>query len=219
MRLILYTVGVLSLLVVVAILTGPGLRSAIYLYDEVRPFVTRYASPFCMSRLVKRNVQFTKVPEQRNGQCRILNAVKVRKVNGTNLKTPVIMTCGLALSFSEWIADINQLSQSQIGRPIDTIHHGGTYYCRKQRGSRVMSEHGYANGIDIKGFFIGGGLYNVKEHWGQSSRPNLLRGMFGFACSKFGLALGPDNDRNHIDHFHFDNGNYLGLSRIHCLFL
>ena len=218
MRIIFYTVGVLSLLVAVAIVTGSGLRFAIYVYDEVRPFVTRYASPFCMSRLEKRDIQFTKLPDQGSGQCRILNAVKVGKFGETNLKTPVIMTCGLALNFSKWVEDINQLSRTHLKSTVDTIHHAGTYNCRKQRGSGVLSEHGYANGIDIRGFNVGGKRYNIKEHWNDPRGMRFLRKALSSACWEFGLALGPQSDHRHLDHFHMDNGNYFGISKVRCMF-
>ena len=218
MRIILYTVGVLSLLIAILIFTHDGLRSAIYVYDEMRPFLTQYASPFCISRLKERGVQFTKVPNQRNGQCRIFNAVKVRNFGETSLKTPVIMTCGLALNLSEWIDDVNQLSLQHSGSAVEMISHAGAYNCRKQRSSRVMSEHGYANGIDVTGFNVGGRLYSVKDHWNSSRGKRFLRGVFSSACWKFGLALGPESDLRHQDHFHLDNGNYFGISKARCIF-
>ena len=81
-----------------------------------------------------------------------------------------------------------------------------------------MSEHAYANGIDIKGISVGANLYTVKDHWNISKGAGFLRKVFSSACWNFGLALGPQSDYRHLDHFHLDNGTYFGISKVRCIF-
>ena len=217
MRVIVYALVLVALSVAAFLSTEIGTRSAIFLYDEVRPFVTRYTTPFCISRLQAKNVNFTQIGDQHTGQCRVLNAVRVRSVEGTRLSKPVIMTCGLALSLSEWIADINQISQEQFGQKIDTLHHSGTYNCRRQRSSSVLSEHAYGNAIDINGFTIKERRLSVGKDWRNSYGKPFLRKSFNSACWEFGLVLGPGSDGRHEGHFHLDNGSYFGLSKWRCV--
>ena len=101
MRVIVYAPLLVALSITALLSTEIGTRSAIFLYDELRPFVTRYTTPFCISRLQAKNVNFTQIGDQHTGQCRVLNAVRVRSVEGSRLSKPVIMTCGLALSLTE----------------------------------------------------------------------------------------------------------------------
>ena len=54
MRVIVYALVLVALSVAAFLSTEIGTRSAIFLYDEVRPFVTRHATPFCISRLRER---------------------------------------------------------------------------------------------------------------------------------------------------------------------
>jgi hypothetical protein len=217
MRVMVYALVLVALSVATVLATGFGTRSAIFLYDEVRPFVTRYTAPFCISRLQERDVTFTQLSDQVTGQCRVLNAVKVSVINGTRLSRPATMTCGLALSLSEWVTEINHLSQKHFGDRIKHIQHVGTFNCRQKRNSNGLSEHAYANAIDIKGFTIGEKRYTVTRDWSSPRGGTFLREAFNDACWTFGLALGPQNDRAHSGHFHLDNGTYLGLSKFRCL--
>ena len=55
------------------------------------------------------------------------------------------MTCGLALDFSEWMDDVQQLSNAHFQAPVKIIDNLGTYNCRRQRNLPVLSEHAYGN--------------------------------------------------------------------------
>ena len=217
MRVTVYALVFIALLITAFLSAGFGSQAAIYVYDELRPFVTRYATPFCISRLRERGVSFTQIPDQAAGQCRVLNAVRVSHIKETKLSRSAIMTCGLALNFSDWIEEINRLSLEKLGHKIELVEHAGTYNCRQQRGSKVLSEHAFANGIDIKSFTIGGTEYTVERDWSSPQREMFLREAFSKACWSFGLALGPQNDSAHSDHFHLDNGTSLGLSKMRCI--
>ena len=204
-------------LILLSLVTETGRRGVIYIYDEVRPFITHYSSPFCMSKLKKENIIFEKVDDQKNGQCRIFDAVRVRRIGETKLSSPALMTCSLALSLNNWIEGLNRLSRQKIDSPIGKLHHQGTYNCRKQRGSPVLSEHAYANGIDIVGLTIGEKYYTIRDDWDEPNIGLFLRKSYDLACSDFALVLGPPDDRSHRDHFHLDNGTYLGLTKLKCI--
>ena len=46
------------------------------------------------------------------------------------------------------------------------------------------------------------------DHWSTYRRGRLLRRLHGGACGPFGTVLGPESDRFHQDHFHFDTASY-----------
>ena len=215
---LLLSIGFIAvLLALVVLLTDVGRRGLIYAYDEVRPYITQYSSPFCMSELNKQNIEFERVHDQKNGQCRILDAVKVRSIGETSLSSPALMTCGLALSLTEWVGGLNRLSQREFQKSISKLHHHGTYNCRKQRGGSVLSEHAYANGIDVVGFTIGGDYYTFKDDRNKTQTGPFLQKAYEKACSDFALVLGPADDKSHRDHLHLDNGTYLGLTKFKCI--
>jgi hypothetical protein len=84
------------------------------------------------------------------------------------------------------------------------------YACRSRNGQRGarLSEHAKGNAIDISAFLLADGTrLTVLEDWdGQNSR--LMRRLHASACGPFGTVLGPNADRHHQDHFHFDVADY-----------
>jgi len=48
----------------------------------------------------------------------------------------------------------------------------------------------------------------VLTDWGRGDRGRALRQMWRAACGPFGTVLGPEANRFHRDHFHFDTARY-----------
>ena len=75
-------------------------------------------------------------------------------------------------------------------------------------GARI-SEHGKGRAIDISGFRLQDGtLITLRNGWNGKETGPLLRKMHADACGIFGTVLGPESDRFHLDHFHFDTARY-----------
>ncbi len=73
-----------------------------------------------------------------------------------------------------------------------------------QRGAKI-SEHASGNAIDISGFVLADGKeLIVAEDWGMA----VMKELHADACGPFGTVLGPDSDRFHYNHFHFDTAAY-----------
>jgi hypothetical protein len=85
------------------------------------------------------------------------------------------------------------------------------YACRtrnNQPGARI-SEHGKGRAIDISGLRLRDGtLITVRNGWNGAETGKILRRMHQGACGPFGTVLGPESDRFHLDHFHFDTARY-----------
>ena len=144
------------------------------------------------------------------GGCGVSDAVRVTSAAGVRLSQPATITRETALTLDLWLRNH---AIPAIGR-----HSGGlvqirvaSHYACRTRNSRPgarLSEHARGRAIDISAFILADGTrISVLEGWnGQDSR--LLRRLHSSACGPFGTVLGPNSDRHHRDHFHFDIADY-----------
>ena len=121
------------------------------------------------------------------------------------------MQCPLAIGTYMWLREVNTLAQDQFGTELHTVHHVGTYSCRRQNGnsSGQWSEHAYANAWDITGFELKDGrVISVQKHWSgkDKTKKKFLRHTRNKACKIFRVTLSPDYNKAHHDHFHVDMG-------------
>ncbi|MEM6341348.1 MAG: extensin family protein, partial [Pseudomonadota bacterium] len=65
--------------------------------------------------------------------------------------------------------------------------------------------------IDISAFYLRDGTeVSVLTGWNARSTSRAMRQMHRAACGPFGTVLGPESDRFHRDHFHFDTAQHRG---------
>jgi hypothetical protein len=87
---------------------------------------------------------------------------------------------------------------------------GAPYQCRPIAGrrDRRLSEHAFANAIDIGGFRLADGrVISVGSGWrGRPEERAFLRDVRNGACRYFQAVLSPDYNRAHAAHLHFDLG-------------
>ena len=91
------------------------------------------------------------------------------------------------------------------------LSNGPGFVCRNRYGAEdgFVSEHGFANAVDIAGLTLADGrVISVKADWPGARTPEgkLLRFSHGAACGKFTTVLGPEANADHEDHLHFDLG-------------
>ena len=148
-------------------------------------------------------------PDVRNGACGINNPVEVHYVNGVRLTTPALLNCGTARELAGWV---DNKAEPILGR-IEALRVAASYACRtrnSQSGGRI-SEHAKGNAIDISAFILPGDeTITVLDGWGSRKYGRTLRRLHRSACGPFGTVLGPEADRFHQDHFHFDTASYRG---------
>lgn len=131
-------------------------------------------------------------------------------LNGqVSLDPPATLTCRMIPAFEAWLAqDVQPNASSLLGEPVAGVEVAASYGCRTRNSKRggKMSEHGFANAIDIRAFVLAGGRrINVEQGWKGSPQDALfLRAVNQRACAHFKTIIGPDGDRNHRDHFHLD---------------
>ncbi|MCE8008492.1 extensin family protein [Aestuariivita sp.] len=149
------------------------------------------------------------VPGRISG-CGIEEAVRLRSVSGVALSQQALIDCNTAKALNRWVNNGMKPALRSKGR-VAQLRVAAHYTCRtrnNQPGARI-SEHGKGRAIDISGFVMEDGeVITVLNHWNARGYRSAMRKMHRTACGPFGTVLGPNSDRFHRDHFHFDTARY-----------
>ncbi len=146
--------------------------------------------------------------------CGWVNSVNLRKFSGAKI-SPIKLSCPMGAGLAMWMAQVVQpAAKKYFGTTVSRVHHLGGYSCRNIRGSlfskyiNVKSEHATANAIDISAFSLAnGGKVSILKHWTRGGKKaKFLRDIHYGACTYFRVVLGPEANRLHANHFHFDRG-------------
>lgn len=167
----------------------------------------------CRSVLKEPYMLASAVPDTalKNG-CGWRNAFKTSAIGGIRFSVEPL-TCEMAAGVALWATyELQDAAQEIMGSKVVAIEDFGTYDCRRMIGNPLfkdrMSEHATANALDIAGFTLADGRrISVLKHWRTSGpEARFLREAHRRACRYFRVALGPDFNPAHKDHFHFDRG-------------
>ena len=144
--------------------------------------------------------------------CGWINAVRVSKAGGASLGVGRV-TCQVAGAVALWVEYVVQREALRIfGARVVQIDNLGTYSCRNIVGNQFWqgrrSEHATANAIDIAGFRLDNGeRISILRDWKSGGKKEeFLRAVHRGGCRYFRVALSPDFNPAHRDHFHFDRG-------------
>lgn len=160
--------------------------------------------------LAIQGVAIGRVPGKIRG-CGVDGAVKIRSVAGVALSQQSVMDCRTAQTLKVWIEKGMKPAVGKRGGGVAQLRIAAHYACRSRnnrKGARI-SEHGKGRAIDISAFtLLDGNEISVLKHWGKGKNGRILKKMHRSACGPFGTVLGPNSDRYHRDHFHFDTARY-----------
>jgi len=144
--------------------------------------------------------------------CGWTNAVRVREVGGAKFGAGQL-SCQAAAALALWVQyEVQPAAERIFGQRVASMQNFGTYSCRNIIGSRFWknrrSEHATANAIDIARFRLadGTGISVLKDWKGKDKKAEFLRAVNRGGCRFFRVTLGPEFNRAHRDHFHFDRG-------------
>lgn len=145
------------------------------------------------------------------GSCGIDAAVKVRSVAGVTLSPRATIDCQTASALKTWVERGVLPAVGSEGGGVSSLRVVAHYACRtrnNQAGAR-LSEHSFGRAIDIAGIRLRDGTeMTLLTDWNSADDGPQLRQMWRAACGPFGTVLGPESDRFHRDHFHFDTASY-----------
>ena len=193
--------------------TTPSTRSAASSTGtgQARPAV----DPQCPLRLERLGALFQSSPDfVEDSGCQNQGAVAVEAFGGgVSLSGRVVVACPVAEATALWLRNVVQTEALEtFGTRVVGLSNVNGYSCRMRSGGYI-SEHGFANAIDIGTFhFEDGRRVNIEGGWRRNGTAmgDLTADWFARinegACDYFQLVLNPNSDAAHQDHFHFDLG-------------
>jgi len=182
----------------------------------------------CQAALAQARMVLVPVDDRVTGEhCGFSNAVRIERTS-VDVGSDFTLSCRAALSLAMWERHVlQQAAQENLGARVVRIEHLGSYACRNLYGEqgRRRSQHATADALDVAGFVLDDGRrVRVLKDWGSPSaiepsavgarapaeagpgEARFLRAVHEGACGYFDVVLGPDYNRAHEDHFHFDRG-------------
>lgn len=139
--------------------------------------------------------------------CGIDEPVRISAVQGVTLSPAATVSCDTARAFDRWVREAMLPALGDRGGGVQQMIIGSHYACRtrnSQRGAR-LSEHARGSAIDVMSFRLADGeLVTVEDDFRRGRHRRALQRMYEDACGIFRTTLGPDADRFHYNHFHFD---------------
>lgn len=125
------------------------------------------------------------------------------------LKPPALLRCPMVPQVERWVARVVEpAARYYYGTSVAELSVAASYGCRaiNHKWGGRLSEHGYANALDISAFTLADGRrITVKAGWwGDERERGFLRDVHKGGCREFTTVLGPEADAYHRDHFHLD---------------
>lgn len=141
------------------------------------------------------------------GACGVRDAYRVTEVAGVRLSQPATLGRRTLGTLDRWLRSEAIPIIGNRGGGLVAIRVPSHYACRTRnsRPGARLSEHAKGNAIDISAFILADGTtLTVLNDWDS----RVMKRLHASACGPFGTVLGPNSDRHHRDHFHFDVADY-----------
>lgn len=128
------------------------------------------------------------------------------------------VNCAFAERLVRFEAIVQEEARSILASPVKSIRHLGTYNCRRMAAyPDWVSEHSFANAIDIAAFVLKNGRrVEVERDWVRADQPaatpaaqflrRLTRRLYDERV--FSVVLTPSYDAHHKNHLHLDGAPY-----------
>ncbi len=173
------------------------------------------AQSACLRAMAGAAYDLEPMPPIREGACGAPAPIQLNAIPGDpiiRLIPAATFTCDMAVKLRDWALRVMQpTATARLGEPIVALRTVGSYVCRTRNhvpGAK-LSQHALGMAIDIAEFITASGQrISVLDHWGEDGeRAAFLRDVHSGACQTFDTVLGPQADKMHADHFHFDLGS------------
>ncbi len=128
-----------------------------------------------------------------------------------------LVTCQLALALAHFEHVLNRTAEELLGAKVTAVTQGGTYNCRSMARFKLVSEHSYANAIDLYAFGLSDAkTVSVLKHFGSTkveaatTEGRFLRTLAqrSFDEQVFSVVVTRYFDEIHRDHIHVDMAHY-----------
>lgn len=176
----------------------------------------------CEGQLERSKVDFrpSTVPlvTQRNRLCGAHQAVLyVKGPEGIAFQPHPVVSCPLALGLARFEALVVRLALKHFNQRVKSVSVGGAYNCRPMARFKMMSEHSYANALDIYGVTLANGqrITVLRDFGRPDAAPNGSAGAFlrelaraAYDEDVFSVVVTRFFDALHRDHIHVDMAHY-----------
>ncbi len=139
--------------------------------------------------------------------CGIKDPVSVTSVDGVRLSVAATLDCDTARALNTWVR--GGLKPAFGRSEVVELQVAAHYACRTRNNVKgaPISEHGRGKAIDISAIVLENGTsVSVLDDWRDPAGKPMLKA-YRAACGTFGTTLGPDSDRYHRNHMHFDTAS------------
>jgi len=110
----------------------------------------------------------------RVGQCGTPAPVLLRSVVEVEITPPAVVNCRVARTLHDWVEKALQpVASETLGATVTRLVNASAYTCRPRIGTsnQRLSEHSFANALDISAFVTSDGrTIDVLTHWGRTIR-------------------------------------------------
>lgn len=178
----------------------------------------------CREGLRTSGVRFTPWPLRASRMtaeivCEAPEGVAITRVpSGLTFQPRARVNCAFAQRLTRFAAIVQEEALAILGTPVRSIKQLGTYNCRRMAAyPDWVSEHSFANAIDIAAFALKNGRrVEVERDWVSADRPaatpaarflrRLTRRLYDEKV--FSVVLTPSYDAHHKNHLHLDGAPY-----------
>lgn len=156
-------------------------------------------------------VTFEREPAIREGACGAPRPLTVEAAGGVTFSAPPTLRCPAATALGRWVREVVEpASTLHLKADVDAVLIGTSYACRARRsggrGSDRLSEHAFANAVDVSGVRIADGrVVPIEPRLGSDAPERAFQAAIrGGACAYFRTVIGPTTNALHADHLHLD---------------
>jgi hypothetical protein len=133
-----------------------------------------------------------------------LEAVVLPDKRKVAVKPAAVLRCTMASAIADWVRkDMAPLAAS-LGSTISDLDNFDSFECRGRNRvvGAMLSEHGKANALDVRGIKLANGqsIGFTDRAMSRDVRERVLHSV----CARFSTVLGPGSDWYHEDHIHLD---------------
>lgn len=173
----------------------------------------------CEAELKRRQIKFSvldKITDPKG--CLAERSLKLSQLGkGIALSDEITARCEVVLALDDLISRVATPSTKfHLGKKLTEIQTSTSYQCRTRNSAKgaKVSEHGFANGLDITGFRFGDDTVMSVSSKSDINAARFQAAIRAGACAYFTTVLGPGTNAAHKDHFHFDLAHRRGGYRI-----
>lgn len=143
-----------------------------------------------------------------------LEAIILKDKSRVAVTPAAILRCPMAEILAQWLREDVAPVVTAMGGTIHSLDNYASFNCRGRNrvAGAMISEHGLANAIDIRGLGLVNGTFASLTDRGFSKE--FRQAVKAGACARFTTVLGPGSDGHHESHVHFDLAERRGGYRL-----